>query len=522
MDKQQVRACLESAFAANDKTALRSLANGRFLGAIMEVLWDLRGEAGGGPSPDTAALRQLSERIEAARKQPGVRGRCLEVLPDKRRALVRFGGVREEVTIAPNLETTDLKAGTEVLIQGTQTGGRTIVDVRTDTGCDGVVATIAETLDDRRVVVEDGGAKIVAQVADGVECVVGGSVRYDPVAHLVLEALEDGGIADLQLERPPRYTFDDIGGLVEQKLQLRERLIYPVTHRKTFQKYGLEVAKGALLHGPPGCGKTMLASAVFNEMRLLREDTVATEGFFVISGPECLSEWAGRTERTIREVFRKARTTADRIGLPSVVFWDELESLAGTRRDSPTYMPEKTVVPTLLAELQGLEEHAGVVFLAATNRPDLVDPALLRPGRLGDVIVSVPRPDKAAGSEILAGHFRRELPAALSMLVDHGLCGKILAHIYDTDRPLATMRGAGNETVGVVRRDLASGALLAQIAKELILSACLSEICGKRGPTLEDGLVVADRLMVAQILAQTSDSGGALPVRRLQTGGLSG
>jgi proteasome-associated ATPase len=384
------------------------------------------------------------------------------------------------------------------------------------------VATVVELLNDRRAVVEDGGTKIVAQVADNVECIAGGNVRYDPVAHLVLEVLKDEGATDLKLERPPRYTFDDIGGLTEQKLQLRERLIYPITHKKTFQKYGLEVAKGALLHGPPGCGKTMLAGAIFNEMRALRSDTAPLEGFFVISGPECLSEWAGRTERTIREVFQRARAMADKSGLPSVIFWDELESLAGTRHDSPTYMPEKTIVPTLLAELQGLEEHAGVIFLAATNRPDLVDPALLRPGRLGDVIVSVPRPNKVAGSEILTRHFRRELPPALSVLIDHGLSDKILTYIYDTDRPLATMRGTRNETVGVIRRDLASGALLAQIAKELILSACLSEICGKPGPTLDDGLVVTDRLMVAQILAQTSDSGGTLPVRRLQTGGLSG
>lgn len=339
MDKQQVRACLDTAFAANDKTTLKTLMNGRFLGAIMDALWDLRSEVGSNPSQDAAALRQLSERIEAARRQPGVRGRCLEVFHDKRRALVRFGSIREEVTIAPNLEATDLKVGTEVLIQGAQTGGRTIVDVRADTGCDGVVATVVELLNDRRAVVEDGGTKIVAQVADNVECIAGGNVRYDPVAHLVLEVLKDEGATDLKLERPPRYTFDDIGGLTEQKLQLRERLIYPITHKKTFQKYGLEVAKGALLHGPPGCGKTMLAGAIFNEMRALRSDTAPLEGFFVISGPECLSEWAGRTERTIREVFQRARAMADKSGLPSVIFWDELESLAGTRHDSPTYMP---------------------------------------------------------------------------------------------------------------------------------------------------------------------------------------
>jgi len=275
-----------------------------------------------------------------------------------------------------------------------------------------------------------------------------------------------------------------------------------------------------LLHGPPGCGKTIMAGAVFNEMRSLRGNT-DTEGFFVINGPECLSEWAGRTERTIREVFQKARAVAERTGHPSVIFWDELESLACTRHDSPTYMPEKTVVPTLLAELQGLEDHGGVVFLAATNRPDLVDPALLRPGRLGDVIVPIPRPDKTAGTEILLKQFRGELPIALAALLDHGLVDRIVRHIYDTERPLATL-GSPNGTATVMRGDLANGALFAQIAKELILSACLSEICGKQGPTMDDGPAVADRLMVAQILAQTSDSGGGLPVRRLQTGGASG
>jgi len=514
MDKQQVRTCLDATFAAGDKAAYMRLANARFMASVVEVLWDIRGEMVA-LSQDATAFRQLSERIESARKQPGVRGRCLEVFPAERRALVRFGGIREEVTVSPHLEMESLGPGTEVLIQGNQTGGRTIADIRMDTGFDGCITTIAEMLDGYRAAIDENGAKVIAQIAGGLDCVAGNTVRYDPVAHLVLEVLERGEIAALRLEKPPKHTFDDIGGLTEQKLMLRERLIYPVIYKEVFVKYGLEVAKGALLYGPPGCGKNLLASAVFNEMRVLRGGKT-TEGFFVINGPECLSEWAGKTERTIREVFQRAREAADKSGLPSVVFWDELESLAGTRRDSPTYMPEKTVVPTLLAELQGLEEHGGVVLLAATNRPDLVDPALLRPGRLGDVLVEVPRPNRGAGADILVKHFRRELPSTLAAMVDHGLVERLVAHIYDTELPLAAPRG------GVLRRDLVSGALCAQIAKELILSACLSEICGTQGPTMKDGLAVADRLILAQILAQTSDNGGSLLVRPLQTGGYPG
>lgn len=521
MDKQTIRAQLETAFSTGDKVSFIKLIGNCFSELVVETLWDVRHEMEDF-SKSAAALHQLSERIEAARRQSGIRGRCLEVFPDDRKALVRFGGVREEMTVSPQFDMKKLRPGTEVLIQGGQSGGRTIVDLREDTGFDGCVITIAELLGGSRAIVDENGSKVIAQIADGVECSVGNTVRYDPVAHLVLEVLERGETATLQLEGLPKHTFDDIGGLAEQKLQLRERLIYPIIYKDTFQKYGLDVVKGALLHGPPGCGKTLLAGAIFNEMRALRSDTAPLEGFFVISGPECLSEWAGRTERTIREVFQKARATADKSGLPSVIFWDELESLAATRRDSPTYMPEKTVVPTLLSELQGLEEHKGVVFLAATNRPDLVDPALLRPGRLGDVIVMVPRPDKVAGTQILTKHFRGALPKALMALVDHGLVEKIIGHIYDTDHPLAAMRRASGDTIGVLRRDLVSGALLAQIAKEFILSACLSEVCGKQGPIMDDGIVVADRLMVAQVMAQTTDSGGSLPTRCLQTGGLSG
>lgn len=514
MDKHQVRACLDATFAAGNKEAFMRLADARFLASVVEAAWDMRGELAG-LAKDAAAFQQLTERIEAARKQPGVRGRCLEAFPAERRALVRFGGVREEVTVAPHIEMGSLRPGTEVLLQGNQTGGRTIADLREDTGFDGCLATVAEMLDGYRAAIEENGAKVIAQVAEGLDCAAGSTVRYDPVAHLVLEVLERGEVAALRLERPPRHTFDDIGGLAAQKLLLRERLIYPVVHREAFSRYGLDIAKGALLHGPPGNGKTMLAGAIFNEMRALRGGD-ATEGFFVINGPECLSEWAGKTERTIREVFQRAREAANRSGLPSVVFWDELESLAGIRRDSPTYMPEKTVVPTLLAELQGLEEHGGVVFLAATNRPDLVDPALLRPGRLGDVLVEVPRPGREAGAEILARRFRGELPSPLAALVDHGLVERIVAHVYDTGTPLASPFG------GVLRRDMASGALLAHVAKELILSACLSEICGKRGSMMDDSLAVVDRLMAAQIMAQTRDSGGALPSRPLQTGGYPG
>ncbi|MFZ8855249.1 MAG: CDC48 family AAA ATPase, partial [Thermofilaceae archaeon] len=191
----------------------------------------------------------------------------------------------------------------------------------------------------------------------------------------------------------PTVRWDDIGGLEEVKQQLREAVEWPLKHPEAFERLGIDPPKGILLYGPPGTGKTLLAKAVATE---------SEANFIGVKGPEVLSKWVGESERAIREIFRKARQAA-----PCVVFFDEIDALAPMRGlvTSDSGVTER-VVSTLLTEMDGLERLEGVVVIAATNRPDVLDPALLRPGRF-DRLIYVPPPDERARLEILKVHTRR-------------------------------------------------------------------------------------------------------------------
>jgi len=191
----------------------------------------------------------------------------------------------------------------------------------------------------------------------------------------------------------PEVRWSDIGGLEDVKQQLREAVEWPLKHPEFFREMGIDPPKGVLLYGPPGCGKTLLAKAVATE---------SEANFIAVKGPEVLSKWVGESERAIREIFRKARQAA-----PCVIFFDEIDALAPMRGlgYSDSGVTER-VVSQLLTEMDGLEKLEGVVVIGATNRPDILDPALLRPGRF-DRLVYVPPPDRAARLEILKVHTRR-------------------------------------------------------------------------------------------------------------------
>ena len=187
----------------------------------------------------------------------------------------------------------------------------------------------------------------------------------------------------------PQVTYEDIGGLKDEIQKVREMIELPLRHPEIFEKLGIEAPKGVLLFGPPGTGKTLLAKAVATE---------SEANFISVRGPELLSKWVGESERGIREIFRRARQAA-----PCVVFFDEVDSIAPTRGMGGDSMVTERVVSQLLTELDGIQALSGVVVIAATNRADMIDPALLRPGRF-DKIVFVPMPDKAARQKILEIH----------------------------------------------------------------------------------------------------------------------
>jgi len=245
---------------------------------------------------------------------------------------------------------------------------------------------------------------------------------------------------------------------------------------------------------------TYLGEAVFNESMKIRGGKTAGKGFFLVNGPEILSKWAGNTELAIREVFEAARREANTSGFPSVIFWDEVDSVAGRRKDVDTFTPEKTVVPTLLSEIHGINNTNNVIFIGATNMPNLIDPALMRPGRLGDAIIEIPRPESNAAMDILDKEFNREsLPAALTALLKEGLTQRIVDHCYANTKPLAYASRKSGAKQPLMRQELVSGALFAQIGEDLVRRACMAEIDESRPPTIEDAIDMVDNILLTQI-----------------------
>jgi SpoVK/Ycf46/Vps4 family AAA+-type ATPase len=393
----------------------------------------------------------------------------------------------------------NLKRGTEVLIIGCNEG-RVIAGVREPSFSEGRLSKIQRVLDDGRVLIEDGGHGLILSMAEGLgEFKSGDEIRYDLDSLMVLEVISSENSSVFALSDKPDFTFDDIKGLDEEKKFLRERIVYPAVYKEKFKKYGLKAIRGALLHGPPGNGKTMLAGAIFNEIATLKK-TNDFSGFFLINGPEVLNKWAGNTEEAIRNIFEQARLANKKSGIPSVICWDEIESITGKRKDSSTYTPEKTVVPTLLAQMQGVINGGDVILIGLTNRPDLIDPALMRPGRMGDAILEIPRPDNEAGAAILDKVFQREeLPAGLKCIIDQGLRNKLIEHTYDNENPLAFAKLQSGETSPLMRQEMVNGALFAQIGEELVLKACMAEIYGSDPPTIPEAIEMLDNILLNQL-----------------------
>lgn len=505
MDRYALRRDVERAFSIGNKADLYKNIKSEDIHAVIDILWEYMNEADDGIVA-RRELQELQEKIKALNNKSGQRVRCLQVLKD-RRALVQLGPLKEEVMISPTVDISKLKLGTEVLVIGGPEG-RLIAAVRDPSIYDGRLSKIQRIIDNQRVVIDDNGNQIILKVADWVRCKDGDEIRYDLESQMVLEVISSKENSAYILSNMPSETFDDVKGLDEEKKYLYERVIYPAVYREKFEKYGIKPIRGAILHGPPGCGKTFIAGAVFNEMIKIKQKQCATlkektdyGGFFVINGPEVLNKWAGNTESTIRKIFEDAREAAKMSGFPSIIFWDEIESITGKRKDTATYTPEKTVVPTLLAELQGVERDNDVILIGATNRPDLIDPALMRPGRLGDAIIEIPRPDKDAARQILTAKFtKKQIPKTLEELVQQGLVEKLVEHVYDNTDALASAKTQSGNVVQFMRQQMTNGALFANIGDELIRKSCILEINNDEQPvTIENTKQMIDNILLMQL-----------------------
>ena len=372
----------------------------------------------------TYTLREAREHISALRDEvdkltqpPSAYGTLLG-RNDDGTVDVFSGGRKMRVALHPEIESEEMSRGQEVVLNeslnvvlsrvGDGTGE--VVTVKEVLG-DGVRALIVGRADEERVV------ELATEMIDQ-PLKSGDTALMDSRSGLLVERLPRPEVEDLVLEEVPDITYEQVGGLDEQIEQITDAVELPFMHHDLFAEYQLPAPKGILLYGPPGCGKTLIAKAVANSLASkvadMSSDREARSYFLNIKGPELLNKYVGETERQIRLVFQRAREKSAE-GWPVIVFFDEMESLFRTRGTGISSDMESTVVPQLLAEIDGVEALKNVIVIGASNREDLIDPAILRPGRL-DVKIKIQRPDADAACAIFSRYLTSDLPIATEMV----------------------------------------------------------------------------------------------------------
>jgi proteasome-associated ATPase len=382
--------------------------------------------------------------------EQGVRHASAEVISGARRMIV---------PVAANVNATRLAAGCTVLLNENMV----LVDQRDVDGL-GMVRRIAQILDGGRLVVADtsGNVSVVRRgsALSQIALSVGDRVSVDPSGRLALDELPNEDATELVLEETPNVTFDDIGGLDTQIERIRDAVQLPFLHRALFERYDLNPPKGVLLYGPPGNGKTLIAKAVAHA---LAEGSGTGSGVFLsVKGPELLNKFVGESERLIRIIFKRARERAES-GRPVIVFIDEMDSLLRTRGSGVSSDVETTIVPQFLAELDGVEQLDNVIVIGASNRVDMIDPAVLRPGRL-DVKIRVDRPGAAQAKQIVRHYLTDDLPLDPDMDAD-ALAGILVSDIYAREerRHIADLRDEQGRWSPLYMADIVSGAMLRNI-----------------------------------------------------------
>ncbi len=404
------------------------------------------------------------------------------------------------VVVSPDVDGEALQTGQEVMLNEAMN----VVGVRAyerhgeivmlkDILEDGVRALVIGHTDEERVVRL--AAPLLAE-----KLRAGDSLLLEPRSQYVYEKIPKAEVEELVLEEVPDIDYADIGGLDEQIEAITDAVELPFLHQDLFREYALPAPKGILLYGPPGCGKTLIAKAVANSLaRKVTESTgkEARSYFLNIKGPELLNKYVGETERHIRLVFQRAREKAAD-GTPVIVFFDEMESLFRTRGTGISSDMEATIVPQLLAEIDGVETLKNVIVIGASNREDLIDPAILRPGRL-DVKIKINRPDEAAASQIFARYLTAEVPLDSDEITTLGggdtdkavriMIERTVEEMYRTDEAnqfLEVTYQNGDKEV-MFFKDFASGAMIENVvrrAKKLAIKRQLDS--GARGVRVQD------------------------------------
>ncbi len=469
--------------------------------ALEERLLETKGQLAHAVSQNeklSYTLREAREHISALRDevekltQPPAAYGVVVGKNDDGTVDVLTSGRKMRVGLHPEIEHDDLERGAEVVLNESFN----VVHARRPE-ITGEVVTIKELLDDgvRALVTGRADEERVCELADalrGVHLRSGDTMRFDPRSNLLLEKLPRPEVEDLLLEEVPDIAYSDIGGLDSQIEQIADAVELPFLYAELFAEHRLPAPKGILLYGPPGCGKTLIAKAVANSLaKKVAEKTGGEKGrsyFINIKGPELLNKYVGETERQIRLVFQRAREKSEE-GWPVIVFFDEMDSMFRTRGSGISSDMESTIVPQLLAEIDGVEGLRNVIVIGATNREDLIDPAILRPGRL-DVKIKIERPTADAAMQIFAQYLTDEIPIDANSSVPEMIAATV-AEMYRDDEAnqfLEVTYQNGDKEI-LYYKDFSSGAMIENIvrrAKKLAIKRVIAG--GTRGVCLADML----------------------------------